>query len=133
MICLVIRFAFSRPRLPISSSITGGPWSRQLCNCSGKRPQFREQSLEPARVTRGFDPYAYLYALLLQLAVKPLRFFGAVHQRPFTHFSAVRLYPRDLLKTRVIITTYDQQVRLLSPEPWSSATDKSVSRLEADL
>ena len=50
-----------------------------------------------------------------------------------TALSALRVYPRDLLKTRVIVTTYYQHVRLLSPEPWSSATDESVSRNRADL
>jgi hypothetical protein len=55
-----------------------------------------------------FDSHAHLSTLLLQLPIKPLSFSSAVHQRSFTHFSAVRLYPRDLLKTRVIITTYNQ-------------------------
>jgi len=37
------------------------------------------------------------------------------------------------LEARVIITTYNQHVRLLSPEPWLVGTTKVYSGLGADI
>src|SRR5207249_7721892 len=57
----------------------------------------------------------------VQAAVKLLRFAVAVRKSPFVAFSGLRVDPSNLLKARVIITAYNQHVRLLPPEPWSSA------------
>jgi len=38
-----------------------------------------------------------------------------------------------LLEARVIVTTYNQHVRLLSPEPWLVGTTKDYSGLGADI
>jgi hypothetical protein len=51
--------------------------------------QLRQQTLEPARVPRSFDPHADTHFLLLQFPVKYLRFSIAVQQSAFTTFSAL--------------------------------------------
>jgi hypothetical protein len=52
------------------------------------RPQ---QTLEPARVPRSFDPHADAHSLLLQFSVECLRFSIAVQQSAFTTFSALNV------------------------------------------
>jgi hypothetical protein len=37
------------------------------------------------------------------------------------------------LEARVIVTTYNQHVRLLSPEPWLVSTTKAYSGVGADI
>jgi len=37
------------------------------------------------------------------------------------------------LETRVIVTSYNQHVRLLSPEPWLVGTTKAYSEVGADI
>src|SRR5206468_3605765 len=80
--------------------------------------QLRQQPLEPARVSTGFDPYPYPHSAPLQLAIKAFGFACAVLQRLLAILSALLVQPRNLLHARVIITSYNQHVRLLSPEPW---------------
>src|SRR5437763_1219531 len=79
--------------------------------------QLRDQPLEPADVPGGFDPHPDPWSV--QAAVKFLRFAVAVRKSPFVAFSGLSVDPSDLLKARVIITAYNQHVRLLPPEPWT--------------
>src|SRR5438874_8757688 len=66
-------------------------------------------------MTAGFHPNPYLFpAAHLELAVELLRFL-AVPQFPLVPFTRVRIDKRNLLEARVIVTTYNDHVRLLSP------------------
>src|SRR5881227_4034348 len=65
-------------------------------------------------MTAGFHPNPYLFPAHLELAVELLRFL-AVPQFPLVPFTRVRIDKRNLLEARVIVTTYNDHVRLLSP------------------
>src|SRR6266581_504728 len=65
----------------------------------------------------GFHPNPHFFSAHLELAVELLRFL-AVSQFPFVPLTRVRIDKRNLLEARVIVTTYNDHVRLLSPEPW---------------
>jgi len=56
----------------------------------------------------------FLYPRLYS-TVELLRFF-AVPQSPLLQFPSLGIYKSDLLEARVIITSYNHHVRLLSPE-----------------
>src|SRR5437870_12239094 len=45
----------------------------------------------------------------------------------------VRIDKRNLLEARVIVTTYNDHVRLLSPEPWLVSATKVYSGVGADI
>src|SRR6266581_7184539 len=62
----------------------------------------------------GFHPNTHFFSAHLELAVELLRFL-AVPQFPFVQFPRVRIDKRNLLEARVIVTTYNDHVRLLSP------------------
>src|SRR6266581_8210739 len=62
----------------------------------------------------GFHPNPHFFSAHLELAVELLRFL-AVPQFPFVQFPRVRIDKRNLLEARVIVTTYNDHVRLLSP------------------
>jgi len=64
----------------------------------------------------GFHPNPHFFSAHLELAVELLRFL-AVPQFPLVPFTTVRIDKRNLLEARVIVTTYNDHVRLLSPEP----------------
>src|SRR6266700_945213 len=85
--------------------------------------QFRQQSLEPARMSTGFDPNAHLHSLGREIAVELLRFL-TVLQSPFLYLSCIGIHKRNLLKGRVVITSYNQHIGSFSPEPlgWFSTT-----------
>ena len=73
--------------------------------------------LEPARMSTGLHAYPHCHADLTEFAVElPGRFL--VSEACFAEFARVGVYVRNLLEARVIITTYDDHVRLLSPEPF---------------
>src|SRR3989441_6481258 len=80
----------------------------------------------------GFHPNPHLFPAHLELAVELLRFL-AVPQSPFVQFTCVCIYKRDLLEARVIVTTYNDHVRLLSPEPWLVSATKVYSGVGADI
>ena len=77
--------------------------------------QLTEQSFKPACMPTGFHPHAHFHPLDRQIAVEPLRFL-AVLQSPFLQFAGFGIHKRNLLESRVVITTYNHHVRLLSPE-----------------
>ena len=47
--------------------------------------------------------------------------------------TGVRIDKRNLLEARVIVTTYNDHVRLLSPEPWLVSATKVYSGVGADI
>src|SRR5947209_19306377 len=80
----------------------------------------------------GFHPGTHFFSAHLELAVELLRFL-AVPQFPFVPFTSVRIDKRNLLEARVIVTTYNDHVRLLSPEPWLVSATKVYSGMGADI
>src|SRR5664279_834353 len=79
------------------------------------KPQLREHSLKPACMPARFHPHTNLHSLCAEITVELLRFL-AVPQSPLLQFPGLGIYKSDLLKARVIITTYNHHIRLLSPE-----------------
>src|SRR5207253_9883633 len=73
-----------------------------------------------------------LFSAHLELAVELLRFL-AVPQFPLVPFTTVRIDKRNLSDARVIVTTYNDHVRLLSPEPWLVSATKVYSGMGADI
>ena len=51
----------------------------------------------------------------------------------FLELTCLRVHKRNLLEARVVITSYNDQVRLLSPEPWLVRTTKVYSGVGADI
>src|SRR5215475_3494260 len=71
--------------------------------------------------------------LLLQLPVELLCLL-TLRQAPFAQLASVGLYASNLLKARMIITPYNQHVRLLSSEPFGwFAPPKSTRAWEPTL
>src|SRR3954447_6704096 len=81
--------------------------------------QLVQQTLKPAPVSAGFHPYTH--PSCLERPVKLLGF-TPVSQSPFGGLAGVCVHQCNLLKARMIVTTYNQHVRLLSSEPfgWSA-------------
>src|SRR6266581_3608911 len=79
--------------------------------------QLAQQTFKPACVSAGFHAHSYSQTSLLELAVELLGFF-AVHQPPFAAFAGFCVHECNLLEARMIVTTYNQHVRLLSSEPF---------------
>src|SRR5450631_2074902 len=77
--------------------------------------QLGEQSFKPARMPARLHPHAHLYPLCRQITVELLRFF-AVLQSPLLQFPSLGIHKSNLLEARVVVTTYNHHVRLLSPE-----------------
>src|SRR5512144_644 len=94
--------------------------------------QFRQQALKPSRLSTGFHPYSNPARLFLHSAIELLGFL-AMSQSALLQLARFRLYVCDLLEARVIVTSYNQHVRLLSPEPWLVSTTKAYSGLGADI
>src|SRR2546429_5663652 len=80
----------------------------------------------------GFHPNPHFFSAHLELTVELLRFL-AVPQFPLVPFTTVRIDKRNLLEARVIVTTYNDHVRLLSPEPWLASATKVYSGVGADI
>src|SRR5579864_550465 len=78
--------------------------------------QFVQQTLEPASMPTGFHADTYLHAAAFELVVELLGFL-AVSQPALLQLPTVGVQPSNLLEARVIVTTYNDHVRLLSPEP----------------
>jgi hypothetical protein len=69
---------------------------------------------KPACMPACFHPHTH--APRFERAVKLLGFF-AVSQPPFAALSGFCIHRSNLLKARMIVTTYNQHVRILSSEP----------------
>ena len=78
--------------------------------------QLRQQPLKPARMPTGFHAHAHLHSLGREIAVELLRLL-AVLQSTLPAFASFGIHKRNLLEARMVITTYNHHVRLLSPEP----------------
>jgi hypothetical protein len=84
-------------------------------------------------VPAGFHAYTHFHALFFELAVELLGFF-AVRQPPFSALSGFGVPESNLLEARMIITAYNQHVRLLSSEPFGCfALPKSTRAWEPTL
>src|SRR5215469_1330466 len=105
--------------------------------CCIPDPQFQlqlvQQTFEPASVPAGFHSHTGLQTLLFQLAVKLLGFLG-MNQALFPRFTGLNIRERNLLEARMVVTPYNQHVRLLSSEPFSwFAPPKSTRAWEPTL
>src|SRR6202022_1834607 len=95
--------------------------------------QFRQQSLEPARMPTGFHPHAHLLSLGRHTTVELLRCLGMV-QSPLLQFSGFGIHKSNLLKGRVVICSYNDHVRLLSPGPFGWLAPPKFTRVQgADI
>src|SRR5215510_2455768 len=84
-------------------------------------------------MSTGFHPHSHLHSLRRQVSVKLFRFL-AVLQPPFFILSGLGIHKRNLLEARVVITSYNQHVRLLSPSlPGCFGTTKSTRGLGAGI
>jgi len=79
--------------------------------------QLFQQTLEPARMPTGFHAHTHSHAALAEFVLELLGLF-LVSQPCLAEFLRVGVHVRNLLEDRVIITTYNDHVRLLSPEPF---------------
>src|SRR5439155_3732100 len=68
-------------------------------------------------MSAGFHSHTHCYVSLFEFAVELLRFFR-VNQASFPELTCLRIYVCNLLEARMIVTTYNQHVRLLSSEPF---------------
>src|SRR5512143_2527818 len=88
---------------------------------------------EPACVSAGFHPHPHLHVLLSELAVELFGVF-AMNQASFAEFTGFRVHKSNLLEARMIVTPYNQHVRLLSSEPFGwFAPPKSTRAWEPTL
>src|SRR5258707_14791733 len=84
-------------------------------------------------MSAGFHSHTHCYVSLFEFAVELLRFFW-VNQASFPELTAFGIYVCNLLEARMIVTTYNQHVRLLSSEPFGwFAPPKSTRAWEPTL
>src|SRR5207244_10959366 len=96
-------------------------------NCSSVSNRSNQRACPLASI-----PTRTSFSAHLELTVELLRFL-AVPQFPLVPFTTVRIDKRNLLEARVIVTTYNDHVRLLSPEPWLASATKVYSGVGADI
>src|SRR5258708_38343695 len=86
--------------------------------------QSRQQSLEPARMPTGCCPPTPFHSWCCEVTVELFRCLRVL-QSPLSKFSSVHLHKRNFLQARAVVTSYNDQLRLLSPEPigWFSTTN----------
>src|SRR5579864_5966525 len=85
--------------------------------------QLAQQALEPTRVPAGF--HSHPHALPFEPGVELLGFF-TVRQPPLPQLTALSVDKRNLLEPRMIVTAYNQHVRLLSSEPFGGLRFQSL-------
>jgi hypothetical protein len=119
---LAIRFLFAYSLAPDLSSVADPQLEMQL----------RQQPLKPARMPTGFHPHARFQSLSRQFAVKLLRLLPVL-QSPFLQLPRFGIHERNLLEARMVVTTYNPHVRLLSPGPWLVGTTKVYPGVGADI
>src|SRR5258708_23566523 len=84
-------------------------------------------------MSAGFHSHTHCYVSLFEFAVELLRFFW-VNQASFPELTAFGIYVCNLLEARMIVTTYNQHVRLLFSEPFGwFPPSKVYSGLGADI
>src|SRR5213076_2677685 len=74
----------------------------------------RRVTAQTRRMPAGFHPDTHFFSAHFELAVVLLRFL-AVPQLALVPFTTVRIDKRNLLEARVIVTTYNDHVRLPRP------------------
>jgi hypothetical protein len=79
-------------------------------------PQLGQHPLEPLRVPCRLHTNSYW---LLQTGVKLLGLSVPVFEAALDEFAGLGIHHRDLLKTGMKVTAYNQHVRLLPSESWS--------------
>jgi len=78
-------------------------------------------------------PHTHLHSLRREIAIKLFRFLPVL-QSPFLKLPGIRIHKRNLLKARVVVCSYDDHVRLLSPEPVGWIQHHQLySGVEADI
>src|SRR5690349_12754130 len=95
-------------------------------------PQFGQQSLEPPRLPACFHPEPYLHSSHGKLAIELLCLLPML-QSSLLELTCVGVDPCNLLNSRVIIATYNDHLRLLSPGPWLVGATKAYSGVGADI
>src|SRR5581483_2788575 len=89
--------------------------------------------LEPTRVSAGFHPHSRRKISLFQYPVERFGLF-TVRQPMFAQFPGLGIHASNLLEARMIVTTYNEHVRLLSSEPFGwFAPPKSTRAWEPTL
>ena len=72
-------------------------------------------------------------AFVANIAIEPLGLFHVL-QATLAALARIRVHERNLLEARVVVTTYNQHVRLLSPEPSGGlAITRVYSEVGADI
>ena len=71
-------------------------------------PHLRQQVHKPMAVAGRLQPHTHRPA---QLPIKSFGFSVAMHQLPFLNLSGFCIDPSDLLKTGMVITTYNDHVK----------------------
>src|SRR5712692_1544879 len=89
--------------------------------------QFRQHSLEPARMPTGFYPHTHFHSWCCEVTVELFRFLRVL-QSPLSKFSSVGIHKRNLLEARVVVTSYNDHLRLLSPEPVGGFSTTNFTR-----
>src|SRR5580658_10125366 len=90
--------------------------------------QFRQQSFKPARLPARFHPNTYLPLLCREITVELLRCLRML-QSPLLQFPSFGVHKSNLLKARVIICSYNDHVRLLSPGPFGWLAPPKFTRV----
>src|SRR5450631_160759 len=86
--------------------------------------QFRQQSLEPARMSTGFHAHAHFLSLGHQVTVELLRPVRVL-QSPLLQFPGFGIHKSNLLKGRVVICSYnDHRSTPFSRAFWLASTVK---------
>src|SRR5215471_4606835 len=91
-----------------------------------------QQTLEPPRVSTRFHAHTCAEILLLSFPVELLGLL-AMRQAPFAQLSCLCIHERNLLEARMIVTPYNQHVRLLSSEPFGCLRFQSLLGPGADI
>src|SRR5579863_1549486 len=95
--------------------------------------QFRQQSLEPARMPTGFHAQAHLLSLGREIAVELLRSLRVL-QSPLLQFPRFGIHKSNLLKGRVVICSYnDHRSAPFSRAFWLASTAKFTRVQGADI
>src|SRR5262250_3358558 len=76
--------------------------------------QLRQKSLKPACVSTGFHAHPHLHTTRGEIAIKLFRFLR-MRESLFLELTCLSVHKSNLLEARVIVTTYNGHVRLLSP------------------
>src|SRR5262249_15904390 len=84
--------------------------------------QLCQEPLKPPGMPGGLHTHPHAASTQLLIAVKLLRCSVAMGQSLLATIPCLRIYKRNLLNARVIITSYKQHLRLLSPEPWLASS-----------